>query len=228
MTQEQWANLVGAWTGYSGSKTNRLVPNAGRTAAQGTITLTTSAQDFGSGILIIPDGEADGFTINYTISLNGKETTYEYTYTFSDLEKAFKQRKKYTFDISITLTEILIQPTVAAWTEAATSYVNIPQTSFASAAAAENAISAGAGAGIYTFAITGMDSTTNPTVAKGSPSADFETDPSLESYSGGVAVVSFEIPANTTDADKTYKITVTDNGDDGTGNVNTITVTQAH
>lgn len=74
--------------------------------------------DFGS-LLVIPDGAAGAeltataksFTINYTVD-NGSKTTYEYTHEF---EAAWEMAKKYTYDISIKLTGIEVNPTVTDW-----------------------------------------------------------------------------------------------------------------
>lgn len=122
-----WANLKGTWD-YSTSDAaiNQLVPNSAHNAAQGTVTLNSTAADFGAGLLVIPEAKATGFTINYTITQGGNENTYTYTYTFSDAEKNWSQRKKYTFAVDITLTEIKVAPSVTNWSEQSATTVTVP------------------------------------------------------------------------------------------------------
>lgn len=78
--------------------------------------VTTSAQQVGAGILVVPDDndsndDYTSFTINYT--LDGKP--YSFTYTPADLD--VHQAKKYTFAITMTLNEIIIAPTVTDFEE---------------------------------------------------------------------------------------------------------------
>lgn len=78
--------------------------------------ITTSFQQVGDGILVVPDDDNNvddytSFTINYT--LDGK--AYSYTYTPADLD--VHQAKKYTFQITMTLNEIVIAPTVTDYVE---------------------------------------------------------------------------------------------------------------
>lgn len=78
--------------------------------------VTTSAQQVGAGILVVPDendatDDYTSFTINYT--LDGK--AYTYIHTPADLD--VHQGKKYTFAITMTLNEIIIAPTVTDYVE---------------------------------------------------------------------------------------------------------------
>ena len=126
-TAAQWGDLVGVWTPGSATST-MAVPNSTHDAAQSNVTLTSSLQAFGIGLLVVPDSGADGFTINYTITQGDVETTYNYTYTFSSAEKTWSQRKKYTYNINITLTEIQVAPTVQSWSEETATDVSVPST----------------------------------------------------------------------------------------------------
>lgn len=81
-------------------------------------TVTETAHQVGLGILVVPDDNAatadfTSFTINYTLDGN------PYTYTFTpatDAAKNVDQAKKYTFNIIMTLNEIIIEPEVADYT----------------------------------------------------------------------------------------------------------------
>ena len=56
------------------------------------------------------------FTINYTITQpDGTPNTFNYTYNLND---DWLMAKKYVYHITMTLTEILIEPSVASWGEA--------------------------------------------------------------------------------------------------------------
>ncbi|MBR5301042.1 MAG: fimbrillin family protein [Bacteroidales bacterium] len=91
------------------------VPNAGGSDAADAVTLTSTPQLFGNGLLVVPDGYADSFTINYTLTQNGgPANTYNYTYTLNEGVK-WSMAKKYFYNITITLSEILIAPSVEDW-----------------------------------------------------------------------------------------------------------------
>lgn len=104
--------VAGVWSayaeeGYVGNVT--LAPS---------FTLSTSAADFGS-LMVVPNQGMASFTINYT--LDGK--TYDYTYT--PASTALAQAIKYTYNITLTVHEIEITPTVANWTEGGPVAVNL-------------------------------------------------------------------------------------------------------
>ena len=78
----------------------------------------------GNGLLVVPDDTDDtddfsGFTIAYKV--DGKSYTYTYTPTELDLE----QGKKYIFNITFKLHEIIIAPTVLDWTGPATEDIDV-------------------------------------------------------------------------------------------------------
>lgn len=92
-----------------------LVPNADGDGAADPVTLTTGEQLFGNGLLVIPDGGAESFTINYTLTQeDGTALTYNYTHL---LTPNWEMAKKYFYNITISLTEILIEPSVTDWGE---------------------------------------------------------------------------------------------------------------
>lgn len=107
-TSSDFSGLEGVWSSVSSQKNVTRTPTFAN--------ITTSFQQVGDGILVVPDGDdsADdyaSFIINYT--LDGK--AYSYTYTPADLD--VHQAKKYTFQITMTLNEIIIAPTVTDYVE---------------------------------------------------------------------------------------------------------------
>lgn len=120
----QTTGSVGAvWT--PGAETAALtVPNAAGDAAAAAVTLTTSWQLFGNGLLVVP-GYADSFTINYTLTqADGTANTYDYTYTLP-AEGNWEMAKKYFYNISFDLNEIEVDPSVTEW-DASHAGVNTP------------------------------------------------------------------------------------------------------
>jgi len=107
-TTSDFAGLTGNWSSVN------TQANVTRTPTFANI--TTEFKQVGAGILVVPDDndETDDytkFTINYT--LDGKP--YSYDYTPADLD--VHQAKKYTFQITMTLNEIIIAPTVTDYVE---------------------------------------------------------------------------------------------------------------
>lgn len=84
--------------------------------------LNTTANDyqsFGKGLLVVPhnysnDNPKPSFTINYTVTQDGKAFTYDYTYTFTN-GVTWEEGKKYVYKVSITLHEIEVKPSVEDW-----------------------------------------------------------------------------------------------------------------
>lgn len=111
-------SVAGAWSSL-GDAQNVAVP--GWTADA----LTTDAVKVGNGLMIVPDDAATGdftsFTINYTVD----DKTYDYTYTPATTN--VEQAKKYTYNITFKLHEILINPSVADWTAETATNVTIQE-----------------------------------------------------------------------------------------------------
>ena len=102
--------VAGVWSAYDSYVGNvTLAPS---------FTLSTSAADFGN-LMVVPDQGIASFTINYT--LDGK--TYDYTYT--PASTALAQATKYTYNITLTVHEIEVAPTVADWTEGGPVAINL-------------------------------------------------------------------------------------------------------
>ena len=110
---------TGTWTNYtytSPAAPDVVVPNYTSSGA-----VTTTSTTIGSGLLVVPNGGFTSFTVNYT--LNGK--TYDYTYTPSSTV-SLEQNKKYYYNITFSLHEILVTPTVENWGDGGNSGVSIP------------------------------------------------------------------------------------------------------
>ena len=113
-------SVSGTWGSISGSA-NVAVP--GWTAAA-VSQETDPGVAVGNGLLVVPDDTANSpdftsFTITY--ELDGKEYTYTYTPASVDLQ----QGKKYIFNITFKLHEILINPTVENWGSGSTTVVDV-------------------------------------------------------------------------------------------------------
>ena len=90
------------------------VPNAAGDGAATKVTLTESAQLFGNGLLVVPDGYAGSFTINYTLTQSDNTAnTYDYTYNLP--AGTWEMAKKYFYNINITLSEIEVDPIITDW-----------------------------------------------------------------------------------------------------------------
>lgn len=113
--------VTGAWTSPT-DQADAVVPgwNAGLVAVT-----PASATAIGNGLMVVPTygiGETKsftGFTIAYTF--NDQDFTYDYSGAV-----VLEQAKKYTYDITFTLTEIEINPRVDNWDPQDASAVAIP------------------------------------------------------------------------------------------------------
>lgn len=116
--------LTATWNIDGIVKVDRMVPNADRSEnAAGEMTLDTDFERYGNGILVVPDGQSTGFTINYTlIQKDGTEQTFNYTHTFTP---AWVMAHKYTYQISINLSEIEVAPSVTPWVVEEAAGVNL-------------------------------------------------------------------------------------------------------
>lgn len=95
-------SVAGAWSEYGTG--GSVLANKSLTGA-----LTITKQEFGN-LLVVPAQGIESFTINYTLDGN----TYDYTYT--PAASTLAQATKYIYDITLTVHEIVIAPTVADWT----------------------------------------------------------------------------------------------------------------
>lgn len=106
-------SVSGAWSAY-----DTYAGNVPAVAATGYSSFSTSVQDFAS-LMVVPDQGMASFTINYTLDGN----TYNYTYTPASTSLA--QATKYIYNIKLTVHEIEIVPTVAAWADGGSTAVTI-------------------------------------------------------------------------------------------------------
>lgn len=106
-------SLNAGWSNRT-NKGSVVVPNTAANAEAGVQTLTNTFETYGNGILVLPGNSADSFTINYTLDQDGTAQTYNYTYTF-DPAVNWEMAHKYTYNISISFTEIEVEPTVKKW-----------------------------------------------------------------------------------------------------------------
>ena len=102
------ANVDAVWTPASTKKNVSVV--------SGPVLCGTTALDFGNGLLVLP-GDQTSFTINYTITHAADvANTFNYTYTLPTGGE-WEMAKKYIYNITLNLNEILIDPEVADWVD---------------------------------------------------------------------------------------------------------------
>ena len=77
-------------------------------SAQTGFTFNTTGADFAS-LLVVPSGNVPSFTINYTLD------SKNYSYTYTPATAALAKATKYLYNITITLHEILVTPSVENW-----------------------------------------------------------------------------------------------------------------
>ena len=123
----QTNSLTANWSDYTVSTTGLAVPGAsGATASP--VTLSSSYEPFGSGLLVIPDQYAKSFTINYTITQDGKtSSTYNYTYDLPEKSETNKweMAKKYSYLINFNMSEIEVTPSINNWSATTAENVDI-------------------------------------------------------------------------------------------------------
>ena len=112
-------DITATWDLTGMTQESIKVPNSSGNAFANAVTLNNEEQLFGNGLLVVPDGYAKSFTINYTLTQgDGTANNYNYTYylpTPTSGTKAWEMAKKYFYNINITLTEVLVKPGVAKW-----------------------------------------------------------------------------------------------------------------
>jgi len=110
-------SVSGAWSEYSTYATNiNAVKDGSFTGLDHDA--ATLPQYYGS-LMVVPDQGMASFTINYTLGGN----TYDYTYTPASTTLA--QATKYTYNITLTLHEIVIDPEVTDWANGGSTAVSM-------------------------------------------------------------------------------------------------------
>ena len=106
------ANVDAKWT--CAAPTSIKVPNAAGDDDATPVVLDAAAELFGNGLLVVPDGYAGSFTINYTLTQeDGTANTYDYTYNLP--AGTWEMAKKYFYNINISLSEIEVDPIITDW-----------------------------------------------------------------------------------------------------------------
>lgn len=80
--------------------------------------LTTTAI---STNMLFPAQKHTGFVLNYTVGEDNQPFSYEYKIN----EAAWEAGKKYIYNISVTISEVTIKPTIVVWAEGATSDIDL-------------------------------------------------------------------------------------------------------
>ena len=203
---------TGVWDGFAAGA-NYDVPSSAIAAGS----LTTAFQACGNALLV-PKPAAASFTkfvIYYT--LDGKAFTFDYTPETTTLAQA----TKYVYNITFTLTEILIDPVVTEWTDGGSEYIDVPATSFA--APTGGTYNVEAAAGTYTIYVTGLG-TSDTVSAEETGGSDYIDGDITATNTAGVAKIVFKMKANASSSRSTT-ITLTDSTD-GT-KTTAITISQA-
>ncbi len=99
------------------------IPNSSGVAT-GDVVITSLSTEYGNGVLVIPSGSAESFTIDYTITQgDGTATRYSYTHDFTT-PPSWEMAKKYTYNVSINFSEITINPSIATdWADGGTTNI---------------------------------------------------------------------------------------------------------
>ena len=111
--------ITATWNINNLEKQSIKVPDSSGNTPANAVTLNNEEQPFGNGLLVVPDGYAESFTIHYTLTQgDGTANNYNYTYYLpapTSGKTAWEMAKKYFYNINITLTEIVVKPGVAMW-----------------------------------------------------------------------------------------------------------------
>lgn len=70
--------------------------------------------EYGKGLLLIPESPMTSFVIDYTITIGQNAQNFTYTYTPGSA-LTWDAGKKYTYEITMTLSEIEVDPIVTEW-----------------------------------------------------------------------------------------------------------------
>lgn len=107
-------NTQAATASWNATASQSGIAVPGAPAAPAEFTLNSEYKTFGNGLLVVP-AKATDFVISYTITpTDGTPQTFTYTH---DLNETWAMAKKYTYNVSITLTEITIAPSVDPWVD---------------------------------------------------------------------------------------------------------------
>lgn len=171
--------------------------------------------------LVVPKNAASftKFTIYYT--LDDKPYTFDYTPASTVLNQA----TKYIYNITFTLTEIIIDPEIVEWTDGGTTLIDIP--SFAYAADGTQVVNVPNKAGTYVFTVSNVPAATYTVSEDTSTGDDIVTGQSITAPAGGTLAA---------DGTLTISVTVTENAsgtktrgiklNNGSSDVMTFTITQ--
>ena len=197
--QSSTESVSGTWDVSAQSPNVREVPGSDI----GALNTTFSAE---KGLMVVPisgGNSFSGITIEYTMN----NVAYSYTYTPASL--VLEQGKKYLYDITFTLHEILVNPTVTDWDATTpTTNVEIPMTAYAySEAAAAGTFNVAKEAGTYTVYISDFAaaSTTYDVTVVGSDDTSFLTvsSASVTTDANKGAAITFTVTENTASGART-------------------------
>lgn len=117
-------NLTTDWSSVSYSNMKLIETGIVTDDATDALLLTEEFAEFGgNGILVIPSNQTS-FTINYTVTQpDGTPNTFNYTYNLAG--NTWDMAKKYVYHITMTLSEIQIEPSITSWGEPISTYPSL-------------------------------------------------------------------------------------------------------
>ena len=117
-------NLTTDWSSVSYSNMKLIETGIVTDDATDALLLTDEFAVFGgNGILVVPSDQTS-FTINYTITQPDRTpNTFNYTYNLAG--NTWDMAKKYVYHITMTLSEIQIEPSITSWGEPISSYPSL-------------------------------------------------------------------------------------------------------
>lgn len=111
-----------AWSAYTAKNIEVPVPVAETqtsSVAETAFTLTSTSTEYKKGLLLIPESPMTSFVIDYTVTVGGDSHKFTYTHktstTTGTSNLTWAAGKKYTYEITMTLSEIEVSPTVSTW-----------------------------------------------------------------------------------------------------------------
>ncbi|MBR4298172.1 MAG: fimbrillin family protein [Bacteroidales bacterium] len=117
-------NLTTDWSSVSYSNMKLIETGIVTDDATDALLLTDEFAEFGgNGILVVPSDQTS-FTINYTVTQpDGTPNTFNYTYNLAG--NKWDMAQKYVYHITMTLSEIQIEPSITSWGEPISSYPSL-------------------------------------------------------------------------------------------------------
>ena len=120
--------VTASWTNPETELDGVSVPNAAGTGLAGDMALSATPQQYGAGLLVLPNG-VSGRSISIHYTIDGGSPLNKTVFLSQPLK--WEMGKKYIYNLTINVNEILIALSISAHTSATAAYVlkHLPQLS---------------------------------------------------------------------------------------------------